>query len=343
MVGPASPAPSPALAGTDAAAFAERFRAAKSVTTFCHEQPDGDTLGAAVAMALIAARLGANTEVVSVDGVPPAYGFLARAEEIRRAPLLAPDLAIVCDAATFERIGPVLSSSADWFAQATVANIDHHATNAMFGAINVVDETAAATCQVVADLLPLLGVPLDEEIATAVLAGLIRDSHGFSTSSTSPRTLRAAADAVSAGASIDAISRATLLELPIPTMRLWSRLLAGMETEFDDQLIYAVLDRDALADTGTEQHDADGVVEFLARGRGIRVAILFRELDGFTRVSLRTAQDVDAAAIAGAFAGGGHRRRSGCTIQAPTAKAIPLVLDACRPYLRPEHPRAEDA
>jgi phosphoesterase RecJ-like protein len=333
MVGPASPAPSAALTGTDAEAFAKRLRTARSVTAFCHEQPDGDTLGAAVAVALIAARLGVDSEVVSVDAVPPAYEFLAGAGEIRHAPSLPPDLAVVCDAATLERVGSVLVAEAAWFSQATVVNIDHHATNARFGAINIVDEHAAATCQVVADLLPLTGVALDRDIASALLAGLVRDSHGFSTSATSPRTLRAAAEAVEAGAPIDAISRATLLELPVPTMRLWARLLGTMGTAYDDQLIYAVLTTDALAETRTEQHDADGLVEFLARGRGIRVAILLRDLGPVTRVSLRTGDGVDAAAIAGSFAGGGHRRRAGCTVPAPVERAVPLVLEACRPYL----------
>lgn len=333
MAEPSPPAAPPSLEGTDAKAFAVRFRGATAVSAFCHEQPDGDTLGAAVAIALIAARLGIPSEVVSVDDISPAFRFLAGAGKIRRQPRLDPDLAVVCDAATLPRVGRVLESSADWFARATIVNIDHHITNAHFGALNIVDEHAAATCQVVAELLPLLGVDLDQDIASALLTGLVRDSQGFSTSSTTPRTLLAAADSVAAGAPIDAISRATLLELPIPAMELWARILVGMKTAYDNQVIYALLTDDLLAETGTRQHDADGVVEFLSRGQGTRIAILFRDLGTSTRVSVRAGDGVDAAAIAGVFDGGGHRSRSGCTLRVPADRAIPLVLEACRPHL----------
>jgi phosphoesterase RecJ-like protein len=333
MADPPLPAPSSALAGTDAEAFVARLRGAERVSAFCHEHPDGDTLGAAVAISLVAARLGKASEVVSVDPIPPAYGFLAGAEKIRRQPQLEPDLAVVCDAATLARVGSVAHASSDWFRRATIANIDHHTTNSRFGALNIVDERAAATCQIVAELLPLLEVDLDQEIATALLTGLVRDSHGFSTSTTTPGTLLAAAATVAAGAPIEAISRATLHELPMRTMNLWARLLGGMKTAYDDQVVYTLLTPELLASTGTEQHDADGVAEFLARGQGARVAILFRELGTSTRVSLRTEPGVDAAAIAGRFEGGGHLRRSGCTVSLPAERAIELVLEACRPQL----------
>lgn len=333
MVDPPLTLPPSAVTGTDAQAFADRLRGAEYVSAFCHEHPDGDTLGAAVAISLIATRLGKPSEVVSVHDIPPAYRFLAGADEIRRQPRLDPDLAVVCDAATLARVGSVVDTCSDWFARATIVNIDHHATNSHFGAVNIVDEHAAATCQVVAELLPLLDVDLDEEIATALLTGLVRDSYGFSTSSTTPRTLLAAAAAVAAGAPIEAIFRATLHELPIRTMELWARLLVGMKTAFSDQVVYALLTPDLLAATGTEQHDADGVAEFLGRGQGARVTILFRDLGTSTRVSLRTEPGVDAAAIAGLFDGGGHLRRAGCTLPVPAERAIEFVLEACRPHL----------
>jgi phosphoesterase RecJ-like protein len=116
-------------------------------------------------------------------------------------------------------------------------------------------------------------------------------------------------------------------------MSLWGHLLHEMEAAYDGQVVHTLLTPAALASTGTEQHDADGVVEFMARSQGARIAILFRDLKASTRVSLRTAPDVDAAAIAGHFGGGGHVRRSGCTLPVPAAQAVELVLDACRPYL----------
>jgi len=303
------------------------------VTAFCHENPDGDTLGAAVAIALAAQRLGKQAEVVSVDGLPQAYAFLATDVMVRERPTLAPGLAVVCDAASLERIGSVLEDCRDWFAAATIANIDHHTTNRGFGAVNVVDPGAAATCQVVVDCLAAAGVELDQPIASALLAGLIRDSHGFSTETTTARTLAAAADAVEAGALIEPIYRSTLVELPLPTMALWGRLLNAMQIAAGGRIVHATLTEEMLAATGTSQHDADGFVEFLARGSGVAIGLLFRQLADGTRVSLRVAPGIDAASIAAEFGGGGHVRRAGCFLALPADEAVPSVVDACERYL----------
>ena len=313
----------------DAQAFAERLRAARFVSAFCHENPDGDTLGAAVAVAAMARRLGKRAEVVSSDPVPPSYRFLTDGHDVGSAPSLPPDVAVICDAATLERTGPLARSHADWFDKATVVNIDHHATNSRFGDVNLVDPHAAATCQVVAELLPYLGIAMDREIATALLAGIIRDSEGFSTQATTARTLQAAAGTLEAGAPIESVYRATIGDLPVATMHLWARLLGAMATDLQGRVVYTVLTDEMLTETGTKQHDADGVAEFMARGRGVQVAILFRDLGTSTRVSVRTEEAVSAAAIAGEFGGGGHLRRAGCTVAGTPAEAIPAVLAAC--------------
>lgn len=335
MVGSPSP-PADALRlrlRHEAQALADLLRPRPAVTALCHENPDGDTLGAAVAVALAARRLGCQAEVVSTDGLPPAYAYLSADMSIERRPTLRPGLAIVCDAATLDRIGPVVHEDREWLASSTIVGLDHHVTNSYFGAINLVLPAAAASCEVVAEILPVLGVPMDRSIAVAILAGLIRDSQGFSSATTTARTLRAAAEAVEAGAEIEPIYRSTLLELSLAGLRLWGRLLATSRTDAGEQIVYSVLTDADLKETGADHHDAEGVAELMARTAGVKIAVLFRELTNGTRVSLRTSADVDAAQIAARFGGGGHTRRAGCTVPAPPESAIPLLLECCRANL----------
>jgi phosphoesterase RecJ-like protein len=173
-------------------------------------------------------------------------------------------------------------------------------------------------------------VELDQPIASALLAGLIRDSHGFSTETTTARTLAAAAAAVEAGAPIEPIYRSTLIALPLPTMALWGRLLNAMQVDAGGRIVHATLTEEMLAATGTSQHDADGFVEFLARGSGVAIGLLFRQLAEGTRVSLRVAPGIDAASIAADFGGGGHVRRAGCFLPMPSDQAAAPVIEACR-------------
>jgi phosphoesterase RecJ-like protein len=319
---------------TGAQQLAVALRDARQVTAICHENPDADTIGAAIAIALIAERLGARAEVVSVDGLPQSCAFLPLVDRIRRRPELEPGLAVVCDAASLDRVGRITTEAADWLRHATLVNVDHHVTNTGWGAINVVDPHAAATCQVIAELLPLLDIAPDAEIATALLAGIVRDSQGFSDAATSPRTLRVVAELMEAGASLATVQRRILHELPYPTLALWGLMLNRVGERQGGRIVHATLLPEMLDRTGTQQHDADGVAEFMARVRGARVTLLFRELGpSATRVSVRTADGVDAVAIAARFGGGGHARRAGFVAELPVDATREAVLAACEEVL----------
>jgi bifunctional oligoribonuclease and PAP phosphatase NrnA len=308
---------------------ADALRSARRITAICHENPDADTIGAAVAVRLIGQRLGAEAEIVSIDQPSPMFDFLPGIDEVRRRPELEPDLAVVCDAATLERVGRIAVEESEWLRRARLLNVDHHVTSDYFGDLNLVDPRAAATCQVLARLVPELGLQLDAALATALLTGIVRDSQGFADPSTSSETLRLTAALVDAGASLPHIHRTILAEMPYPMMALWGRILGTIGEAFDGRVIYATLTRAMLDETRTQQHDADGVVEFMTRGKGAEVAILVRELgDGTSRVSVRTTGSVDATRIAGQFDGGGHVRRAGCTVRAEPRAALGQVLRA---------------
>lgn len=306
---------------------ADAFRSAARISAICHENPDADTIGAAVAVRLIGQRLGAETEIVSVDRPAPMFDFLPGIDEVHRSPRLEPDLAVVCDAATLERVGRIALEESEWLRQARLLNVDHHVSSDYFGDLNLVDPAAAATCQVLAGLIPELGLEMDAELATALLTGIVRDSQGFADPATSGDTLRMAAELVDAGAPLSRIHRVVLAELPFSTMALWGRMLNGIGDRMDGRIVYTVLTREMLEDTGTAQHDADGVVEFMARAKGASIALLLRELGPEeTRVSIRTTDGIDATRIAAHFGGGGHARRAGCTIPGDVASSLEELL-----------------
>ncbi|HUG17292.1 MAG TPA: DHHA1 domain-containing protein, partial [Thermomicrobiales bacterium] len=176
-------------------------------------------------------------------------------------------------------------------------------------------------------IVPELGLTYDIPLATALLTGIVRDSHGFSGSATSGATLRIAADLVDAGASLSRIHRDSLAHLSWTTMALWGRMLQRIGQRLDGRVVYTLLTEEMLGETGARQDDADGIVEFIATARDASIALLCREIGPReTRISIRTADSVDATAIASAFGGGGHSRRAGCTIQEPLDVAIDLVL-----------------
>jgi phosphoesterase RecJ-like protein len=305
-------------------------REAERVTTICHENPDADTLVAAIALAVVAERLGKTAEVVSGDPVPPFLEFLPRSADVRSVPQLEPDVAVVVDAGDLARTGSVARDCADWLARATIVNIDHHVSNPGYGAAHLIDTEAAATCEIVAILLPELGVPLDRELATLLMAGIVQDTHTFAHPNATPRTLRVAADLLAAGAQLSAINRAIYADKPFSTLRLWGLILAGAEERLGGRIVHASMTLAMLAETGEQPTASESFVDLLGTTKRADINVLFKEVEPRrVRVSMRTTEKADAVAITSIFGGGGHARAAGCTLEVPLAEARELVLAVC--------------
>lgn len=306
---------------------AEVLRGAQRISIFCHENPDGDTLGAGIAIAMAAERLGKQAEVVCVDPPPPFLSFLPGIERVRRSPGLEADVAVVVDAGELSRIGSVVTEQAEWFARARIVNIDHHVSNPGYGEAVWIDPQAAATCELVTLLLPELGVTLDARLATALMAGIVQDTHTFAHPNATARTLRVAAELVEAGAPLAMINRAVYADKRFSTLALWGLMLAGIGQRADGRIVFASMTADMLARTGEQPTASEGFVDLLGSTRLADVTILFKEVGPEeTRVSVRTSDLADAVAITSAFGGGGHARAAGCTVAAPLDAAREQVL-----------------
>ena len=311
-------------------AVRDAILAASRVTVICHENPDADTLGAALALRMAAQQLGKEAEVVAADPVPPSLAGLPLAGEVRTRPQLEPELAVIVDG-PLSRTGAIATDCAEWLSRARIANIDHHVSNdGTEASVAWVDANAAATCEMVALLIPELGVAIDEPIATVLTAGIVQDTHTFSHPNATPRTLRVAAGLVEAGAPLSAIHRSIYADKPFSTLALWGRILAGAVERHGGRIVHASMTRQMLTETGTDPVASEGFIDLLASTRTADVTVLFKEADAMeVRVSVRTSARADAVAITSAFGGGGHARAAGCTVRGSLPEALRAVIDEC--------------
>jgi phosphoesterase RecJ-like protein len=341
-----SPAPAADLRSLTAADIASvppavvgRIAGAREVLTVCHESPEADALGSALAVALAVEELGGRSTPVCADPVPEMYAFLPQIERLRQDPEAerAYDLIVVSDCGDLERVGPVLKRNAELFARVPIVNIDHHVSNTGFGIVDWIDAEAAATCEMGTLLMPALGVPLDAlggAIAANLLAGLVIDTANFQHPNTTPRTLRAAAELVGAGAPLSDTARQLYRTKPNAQLKLFGLVLTRLESELDGQLVWTVLRQSDFAATGALPADAEGLSDLLSHSASGQVIILFKEGDGQTRLSVRTKDGgVDATRLTGAFGGGGHARAAGATVPLPVDEALPQVLNVARALL----------
>jgi bifunctional oligoribonuclease and PAP phosphatase NrnA len=316
-----------------------RLRSARTVLTVCHENPEADALGSALAHALIVETFGGRATPLCADAVPPMYDFMPGIERFRTTPDpdLAYDLIVVGDCGDLERVGRVLVEQAELFGRVPIVNVDHHVSNRGFGAVDWVDPTAAATCEMTTLLACAMNVPLDAadgRLAASLIAGVVIDTANFQHPNTTPRTLRVAAELLAAGAPLFESARALYRTKPNRQLRLFGRVLAGLHDELDGRLVWATLSDEDYRATGAGPQDTEGLIDLLSQSSTADIAILFKQEGDRTRISVRTREGgVDATELCGRYGGGGHARAAGATVPLPFEEAPPAVLVEARQLL----------
>ncbi|MEP7158586.1 MAG: DHH family phosphoesterase [Chloroflexota bacterium] len=316
-----------------------RIRAAREVLTVCHENPEADALGSALSVALAVEELGGRATPVCADEVPQMYDFMPRVDRFRQDPEpgRAYDLIVVGDCGDLARVGSVLGRNAELFGRIPIVNIDHHISNPGFGAVDWVDATAAATCEMNTLLMPALGVPLGAAagaIAASLMAGVVIDTANFQHPNVTPRTLRVAAELVAAGAPLSDTARLLYRTKPNQQLKLFGVVLGRLELELEGRLVWSAVYENDFAATGATAADAEGLSDILSQSATSQLMVLFRENGRRTKISVRTPDGgADATVLAGAFGGGGHARASGATLELPIEQAIHSVLVAARRLL----------
>lgn len=312
---------------------AERVAAARDVLVVSHENPDADTLGAAIGVAAIVAAHGGRATLVCTDPPPPLYDFLPGVSGFATDPDESRpyDLVVICDCGSLDRIGAVRERHGDLFERVPRLVIDHHASNGDAVAGDWVDPEAAATCELVTLLAARLGVPLgagEGSLAAALMAGIVMDTATFAHPNATPRTLAVSAALVDAGAPLSEISRRLYRSKPDAQLRLFGRVLDRLATSAGGRVIHSSLLAADLAATGALTAHSEGIIDLLSQSETAEVAIVFKEAgEDETRVSVRTKPGgVDATVLTGRFGGGGHARAAGATVPLPLDEARAAVL-----------------
>lgn len=332
---------SPAAPTVDLSAYAaavpgaviDRLRSAHRVLAICHEHPEADALGSALAISLLVEAGGGVATAVCADGVPAMYDFLPGMDRIHRQPdpAVEYDLIVVGDCGELERVGPVLTSHAELFRRVPILDIDHHISNPNFGEVDWVDPASSATSEMVTLLAWRLGVPLtagDGMLAAALAAGVVMDTGNFQHPNVTPRTLVVAAALREAGAPLSEIARRLYRTKPNTQLWLFGRVLARMESDLDGRLVWSTLELADLEASGADSAESEGLVDLMGQSKTSEAAILFKEDGASTRVSVRTRDGgVDATLLMGLFGGGGHARAAGATVPLPLEDARRAVLE----------------
>jgi phosphoesterase RecJ-like protein len=307
---------------------------ARQVCLACHVRPDADALGSMLAVLhALSARPGAPEVVASFGDVPfevPAILRFLPGVDLLGAPAdypARPEVMLSFDAASVDRLG---SLSGPATAAGELIVLDHHASNTRFGTINLVDPAAAATAVLAADLIDCLAIPLTEQVALGLYAGLVTDTGSFKFSATTPAVHELAARLLATGIDPGAVSRELYDRAPFTYLHMLAaaldRAILERETARGLGLVWTTVTKLDRAQAGLPLDAAESVIDEIRRTDEAEVAVVLKEDDaGAWQASLRSKSEVDVAAIATALGGGGHARAAGFSHAGGADEAIRAV------------------
>jgi bifunctional oligoribonuclease and PAP phosphatase NrnA len=295
--------------------------AGRKVAVIGHARPDGDCIGAQVALARVLATRGSDVICVNPDPVPRRLLFLVegmkffRTDEVLKNP--EERAAIFVDCADHARAGERLKLRYP----APVAVIDHHLSNVGFAAANLVDSASAATCEILAGMFLDHDLPIDAQAAQGLFTGILTDTGQFRFNSTSRRCFILAGELVARGArpadaGYELYERETLGKL-----KLLQRFLATLKLECGGRVCVGTLPPEIFAETGSNSEDTEGLVDYARSIEGVDIgALIEQRADGTVKASLRAKNPTFRVDLAAAqFNGGGHACAAGLNLKKDTA------------------------
>lgn len=291
-----------------------------------HESPEGDCLGASLALTEALTQLGKQVIQLNPDPVPRACQGLEGWRAIQTGlPSEPVDLVVILDCGELERVGPLHRALAG--AQPLI-NIDHHRTNRRFGTHNVVDPLASSTCELLYFLLKRLPLTWTPSLASALYAGISVDTGSFRYASTTERTFAVARELVLLGANPAVIANSLYESMSHVRLQLLPLVLQTLRLSHSKQVASILLTREMLVRTGGLLADTEGFINYPRSLDGVEVAVFYKELAEGYSVSLRSKALVDIGTVAARLGGGGHKLAAAFRARGPLETLEVTVREA---------------
>ena len=286
----------------------QKIEQAHHIALLTHIDPDADTLGSALGMFFALKSINKRATVVSSGKLPYNLKFLPGVGKIKKELPDRADLWISFDCGSFDRLGVEQKG-------AFLINIDHHASNTLYGDINIVKPSSASTSQVVYEVLKALDLPIPKQSAICFYTALVDDTGFFKYNSVNSEVFLVAKELCDLGAVPEEIAVELTMREPLAKLRLIELMLQSLQLHLLAKVAIVYLTQEMLAKSGATKEMGESALDMARSLATVEVAVMLRqEEDARIKVSLRSKSKVDVGKIAVMFGGGGHKRAAGFTV-----------------------------
>ena len=298
-----------------------------------HAIPDGDCIGSLVGLYLGLASVGKKCSMFLADPVPPIYRYLAGSDKIEILNQgISGETIVYLDCSDVQRVG---EKEAGYLKKTRCTiNIDHHYTNDVFADYNLVDAGAAATAEIIFNLLDAMKIKLNQDIASALYTGIVMDTGRFNYSNTTSRTMRIAAALLDTGLDLDAIRINLFESRPRKEIQVLGQALQSLAFSEDGRIAWVCLSYEQLTDMNAVEIYPEDIINYTRMIAGVEVGLSFREIEpGIVKIGFRSKNQADVSAIAARWGGGGHKKAAGARQNGTLEEVTRLVIASVRDVL----------
>ena len=312
----------------------EKLNKARNIFTIAHPYTDGDALGSELALYHYCKATGKNCVVLNFEPVPEQLSWL-KGYEICTDKLPEDvdfDLAILMETTEARRMG----DRVELFKRAkTTVHLDHHINVNGLGHINLMDEKASSTCEILYNILEKTGVELPKACREALYVGIMTDTGNFRYNNSTSRAHEVIAKILGNDLDVDAIYKVVYENTSFNRVKVHGFTMARTQAYANGKIVSSWLKLEDFERLGASDVDADGAIRNLSCINGIEIALLFKENpDNKVKVSLRSTGNIDVMAIAKQFQGGGHILAAGVTLEGCMEEVQKKIIGACEKAIK---------
>jgi phosphoesterase RecJ-like protein len=306
---------------------AETLKQQDNILIITHISPDGDTLGSAFALCRALTYLGKRVTVDNSDGIPSKYNRMFNGLEL---PIFEPEFIVAVDIADLSLFGDKLNK----YSKNVGLCIDHHPSNTYYAAKTLLIEDAAATTEIILQVIDVLGVPIDKDIGYCLYAGIITDTGCFQHSNTTSQTHLYVARLMGTGINAADITREMYTTRSRARIEIERLALDTLEFFMDGCIAFVYTSQEMCFQAKASESDLEGMTSIARQIEGVEAGITMREKGpNKYKISLRTSNLLNASIICAKFGGGGHARAAGCMLEGCFLEVKNKFIEAVSTYL----------
>lgn len=316
--------------------FKSRIQVAERILITTHEFPDADGIGSEISLCLALRELGKQCYCINEEPLLDRYQYLDKdkvvfglKDYVEKFPAFKPDLMIVVDTNTKDRVGTNLSKYIN--NSIPFLYIDHHPCRGRDFSDHCIDVTAAATGQIVGEMIEHIGVKFTKKMALPIYTAIIIDTSSFRYPTVSASTHKLVAKLMDTGINPPEAYNGIYGTKRVPHMHLLASILNTASTNQNETIAWILLKKDDIDKYAGDVEDTHAFINNLLILNNIKVAIMFRDDGDLIKMSLRSSGEYDVGTIAVALGGGGHSHSAATIlIRGPSETTEQVIIRAVK-------------